>query len=227
MYLSDFDRVRVINLPERTDRRAEMIGELTSLGLWGKANVEFSDATRTLSAAPWRSVGEHGCYLSHLEVLREAAAANESVLLLEDDCDFTSTARQEQPDVDVLWGGYVLRERHIEGAHCMGFSAAVVRRLVPYLTAWLDHPSPPPVDGAYILFCRDNPDVRVHACSPMLAVQRPSDSDIATRAGMHKQASLRPALLAVRSLKRALKRRLNLRGQGQAEFEQLVERLRG
>lgn len=226
MYLSDYDRVRVINLAERTDRRAEMIKELEFLGLWGKPHVAISNATRTTVAAPWRGIGEHGCYLSHLKVLSEAAEANESILVLEDDCDFTRAAKSEQPNADVLWGGYTLREKHIEGAHCIGFSARTVKRLTAYLTDWLDHPSPPPVDGAYILFCRDNPDLSVVACSPMLAVQRPSDSDIAGSAGRDGTAALRPAIAAARKGKRFLKRRFNTRGQGQEAFDQLVERLK-
>ncbi|WP_152569429.1 MULTISPECIES: hypothetical protein [Sphingomonas] len=203
-----------------------MIGELSRIGLWGRPNVSFSDATRTAGAAPWRSIGEHGCYLSHLRVLSEAAEAEESVLLLEDDCDFTRAATSQQPDVDVLWGGYTLREKHIEGAHCVGFSARAAQRLVPYLTDWLDHPSPPPVDGAYILFLRDNPDLSVHACSPMLAVQRPSDSDIAGAFASGGNPALLPAIRVARAGKRFLKRRLNIQGQGQAAFEALVERLR-
>lgn len=204
-----------------------MVREFQAFGVWGRSEIAFSDAVRPASAAPWRSVGERGCYLSHLKVLSEAAEAQESILLLEDDCDFTRAARQIQPDVDILWGGYTLREHHIEGAHCIGFSARAAKRLVHYLSDWLDQPSPPPVDGAYILFCRDNPDIRVHACSPMLAVQRPSNSDIATREEAAAGGALRQSTVtALRVAKRFLKRRINTRGQGQAAFEQLIERLK-
>lgn len=227
MITDNFDRIRVINLAERTDRRNDMIGEFKALGVWGDPKIAFHPASRVESAAPWRSIGEHGCFLSHLAVIEEAAAADESVLLLEDDCDFTRAARDELPRVDVLWGGYVLRERHIEGAHCMGFSARAAKRLVPYLRALLEHPSPAPVDGAYILFCRDNPDLEVLACSPMLAVQRPSLSNIAGASAMGKNAVLQPGVSLGRRIKRALKRRWNIRGQGQQAFNQLVDRLRG
>jgi glycosyl transferase family 25 len=223
---SNFDRVRVINLAERTDRRDDMIGEFKALGVWGDPKIAFHSATRAVAAAPWRSNGEHGCFLSHLEVIEEAAAAGESVLLLEDDCDFTSAAKGDLPRVDVLWGGYALHERHIEGAHCMGFSARAAKRLAPYLRALLDHPSPAPVDGAYILFCRDNPDLQVLACSPMLAVQRPSPSNIAGASAVGSSALLQPGVSIGRRVKRALKRRLNTRGQGQQAFDQLVDQLR-
>lgn len=223
---TDFDRVRVVNLPERTDRRAEMIREFKALGVWGDPKIDFHPATRATIATPWRSKGEHGCFLSHLAVLEEAAKAGDSVLLLEDDCDFTLPARRDVPPVDVLWGGYSLEERHIEGAHCMGFSAEAAKRLVPYLRALLHHPSPAPVDGAYILFCRDNPDLKVLACSPMLAVQRPSTSDIAGPSTVGRSSLLQPIVTLGRGVKRALKRRINISGQGQQAFDQLVSRLK-
>jgi glycosyl transferase family 25 len=225
LIIANFDRVRVINLRERSDRRMAMVREFRALGASNHAKIAFHDAVRPRTALPWRSIGEHGCFLSHLAVIKDAAEANESVLVLEDDCDFTRAAHRDLPVVDVLWGGYKLHEAHIEGAHCIGFSAKAARRLVPYLAELLNQTSPPPVDGAYILFCRDNPDLRVLACSPMLAVQRPSDSNIAASSRANHPL-LRSAVRATRPLKRALKRRINIQGQGQGAFEALINRLK-
>jgi glycosyl transferase family 25 len=226
LIITNFDRIRVINLRERSDRRMAMVREFQALGASNHPKLAFHEAVRTSTAGPWRSIGEHGCFLSHLAVIREAAEANESVLVLEDDCDFTRAAHGDLPVMDVLWGGYKLHETHIEGAHCIGFSAKAAKRLVPYLTALLDQTSPPPVDGAYILFCRDNPDLRVLACSPMLAVQRPSDSNIATSSRGNKCPLLRNVVKATRPLKRALKRRIHIQGEGQDAFEALINRLK-
>src|SRR5690242_11230903 len=115
----DYQRIRVINLPERKDRRKEMLAELARAGLGGDPRIAFTDAVKPDTFAPWRSKGERGCFLSHLTILEEAATANESVLILEDDCDFTRFAAERQPASDLLWGGYTLFPNYIVGSHCM------------------------------------------------------------------------------------------------------------
>lgn len=203
-----YDRICIINLPERTDRRAEMERELARIGLSGDPRVYFFAAIRPDTVGHFRSIGEHGVFLSHLAILEQGG----SVLILEDDCDFTPAVRRDRPPSDILWGGYVARERSIEGAHCMGFSARTVERVVPYLQALLAKPDCPPVDGAYMHFCSDHPDVVVDACDPPIAVQRPSQSDITPLASGK----------LLRWLKRPLKRRLTRSG----GFEELRARLR-
>lgn len=196
--LQRFQSVRVINLPEREDRRREMSGQLRYAGL----EAEFFRAVRPGDVGPFRSVGEHGVFLSHLAVLREAGERGESVLILEDDCDFTPLARVAREPSDMLWGGFHIPGDYIVGAHCMGFSAATVKRLVPYLEEWLATDDAPPIDGAYLLFCRANPDIVVDACDPPIAVQRPSHSDIAGRRGLDRLRLLQPLMRLARKLKR-------------------------
>ena len=58
----------VINLPYRTDRRSEMQRELSRIG-W---NAQFFPAIRPASAGSFSSIGAHGCFLSHLAVLKAA-----------------------------------------------------------------------------------------------------------------------------------------------------------
>ena len=50
-----FDSVRIINLPERRDRRREMMRELTTLGLANDPRVAFFPAIRPAEAGPWRT----------------------------------------------------------------------------------------------------------------------------------------------------------------------------
>ena len=204
----EFQRIRVINLPERRDRKLEMQSELRRIGLGTDPRVDFFPAIRPDTIGNFRQIGEHGVFLSHLSILEEGG----SVLILEDDCDFTRSVREARPAADILWGGYVARELSIEGAHCMGFSAATVERVVPYLRHILARPDCPPIDGAYALFCRDNPDIAVNACNPPIAVQRPSDSDITPL----------PTSKLLRRAKRPLKRLL-MRSGG---FEEVRARLR-
>jgi glycosyl transferase family 25 len=202
-----YDRIRIINLASRPDRRRQMLGELRRVGLTDDPRVAFVEAARPATASPWRSVGERGCFESHLAILREAAGAGASVLILEDDADFTRSALEQQPATDVLWGGYGLfADDHIHGSHCMGFSAHAVARLVPFLEGLASHPSPPPIDGAYVWFRRANPDVRFHLCSPQVAVQRPSTSDVAGPRGLDRIPLARPLLMALRHIKRQRRR---------------------
>ena len=186
-FFSAFDFIRVINLPGRVDRRRQMLAELQRVGLGDDGRVAFVEAIKSDTAAPWRLNGERGVFLSHLKVLREAAAKNASVLILEDDADFTGAApaTEIEDDVAIFYGGYQasdpadLHSSDIIGAHCMGFSAETVRALVPYLEALFDHPSPPPIDGAYVWFRRANPEMKTQFAEPAVAVQRSSRSDIA------------------------------------------------
>lgn len=214
MFAQQYQRIRVINLPSRTDRRREIRQELRRLGLVGDPRLNFMDAVKPQQAAPWRGIGESGCFQSHLKILREAAVAGESVLILEDDADFTGAAMKTQPSSDVLWGGYTRRPGgRVEGTHCMGFSAAMVKRLVPYLEDLMGTASPPPIDGAYACFLRDNPEVQVNFCSPMVALQRPSPSDIAGRSRIDQITVARPFVALLRKLKRVWRRRSNLQYQ--------------
>jgi glycosyl transferase family 25 len=203
-----YDRINIINLPERTDRRAEMERELARIGLASDPRVQFFRAIRPETVGHFRQIGEHGVFLSHLAILEGGG----SVLILEDDCDFTRAVRKGRSPSDVLWGGYTARERSIEGAHCMGFSAEAVKLLVPYLRVLLAKPDCPPIDGAYAHFCSDHPKLVVDACDPPIAVQRPSDSDITPR----------PSAKLLRSIKRPLKRLLTRSG----GFEDVRAKLR-
>lgn len=191
MLLSDYDRVRIINLPERSDRRREMNKQLKIAGLTG-ANVAYFPAVRPDSAGPFTSRGMYGSFLSHKGVLEEAAKANESVLILEDDCNFLPAAKDyDIPPCDIFYGSHGDDADVIIGAHCMGFSADAVTKVSAYLA---DYTSPdfatdpiaskevgydpnirPPIDGAYVWFRRAHPELATRFA--FLTYQRPSRSD--------------------------------------------------
>lgn len=82
-----FERAYIINLPERSDRRQEMMKELKGIGsdlIPGK--VEFFPAVKPNDYYQFPSRGTLGCYLSHLSILKKAREGNlANVLMIEDD----------------------------------------------------------------------------------------------------------------------------------------------
>ena len=209
-----FDRIRIINLPSRPDRRAEMLQELRRVGLENDPRVQFVDGIIVKDMAPWRAPGEKGVFLAQLGIIAEAAAAGESVLILEDDVDFTRDAEHwgRSPDCDIAYGGYIaadasdLHSSDIVGAHCIGFSARAATALAPFLQELLDHKSPPPIDGAYVWFRRQKQGFRTEFADPVAAVQRPSRSDITPAHRFDEIPLLHGPLSAARRLKRYLQR---------------------
>ena len=196
-----------------------MAGELRRIGLGQDSRVQFVDGVLVDDKAPFRAPGEKGVFLAHLSILADAAAAAESVLILEDDADFTSAAAQwaPSPDCDIFYGGYNLvnstspETSDVYGAHCMGFSARAAQALVPFLKGLLNHESPPPIDGAYVWFRRQREGFRTEFAEPVVAVQRPSRSDISPS---HRLDSF-PYLAKPMGLLRRLKRGL---GRGEVTF---------
>lgn len=183
-----FDRVRVISLRERKDRRRVMRRELAKVG----GSAEFFGAIRPETHGPFSSRGTYGSFLSHAAIVQEAAWNGESVLILEDDCNFLPAARDYRvPVCDVFYGSHACDADEMIGAHCMGFSARAVKLLDRYLSEYLRpdfEPDAkaagvagynprirPPIDGAYVWFRRAHPELTTHFA--MLTYQRPSRSD--------------------------------------------------
>jgi hypothetical protein len=203
---------RIINLPERRDRRRAVVKELDTLGMQaGRNGVEFFDAIRPADAAGFPSPAVRGCFLSHLEVLREAEVlGHESVLILEDDLSVSPLLPKffdevrESLDAEP-WGiayfGYTDSNkiridtdrkmvRYSEPIGCAHFYA-IHRRILPQLLDFLEnlqrrrpgHPAGGPMhyDGALATFRAQNPDVVTLIAYPCLGFQRSSRSDIYIR----------------------------------------------
>lgn len=195
---SSYDRIQIVNLPHRTDRRREMEREIDKLDI--AAPVSFFPAIKMEDPGPFMRVGSHGAYHSHLKILQDAAAQGESVLILQDDCEFLPDVRNFKlpPGTDIFYGGYSasdpvdLHGSDIIGAHFMGFSAPAAYKAAKYLEALLDPAFPPepnaakvpgfnpairpPIDGALVWFRRLHPELRTEFA--MLSKQRSSRTDI-------------------------------------------------
>jgi len=182
-----FDRVRVVSLPDRQDRRRSIARQLKGL------SFEFFNAYRVSEPGPFYKVGSFGAYLSHLQILGEAALRDESVLILQDDCVFRPDAYDYQvPPCDIFYGSHGADDDCIIGAHCMGFSATAAKLAKDYLLQLLDPTFPadpaaqlepgfdasirPPIDGALVWFRRAHPELKI--AFALLADQRRSRSDV-------------------------------------------------
>lgn len=182
-----FDRIRIINLPQRADRRREMAAELERLGLTDDPKITYFPAIRPADAGRFTSIGARGVYESQKAILREAAQANQSVLILEDDCDFVAGAQSYKLSGKwaIFYGGHNaadpddLQNSDIMGAHMMGFSRDGAKAVSDYLEHLVYDGIHPPIDAAYVWFRRAYPEVPTLFAVPPLAGQRASRSDIA------------------------------------------------
>ncbi|MBY0583629.1 MAG: hypothetical protein K2P68_12020 [Sphingomonas sp.] len=202
-----FDRIKIINLAYRTDRRREMNRELKILGLLGDPRVSYYSAIRPINAGRFTSIGARGVYESQKAILREAAVANESVLILEDDCSFIPGAQNyKMPNQwTIFYGGHYAANPHdleasdIIGAHMMGFSREGAQRVSDYLEKLEYDGIHPPIDAAYVWYRRAHKDVKTHFAVPPLAGQRSSRSDIAELKWFDKLPIIRPLANSLRS----------------------------
>ena len=227
---SRFDRIQIVNLKRRTDRRRQMERELRRVGLSVGDRVAFFEALQFDNPGPFARVGSNGAYHSHLAILKEAAANGESVLILQDDCDFLPVAMDyELPEGgDIFYGGYYasdpkdLHNSEIIGAHFMGFSREAASKAAAYLEALLDPDFPPdekaaavpgfdpairpPVDGALVWFRRAHPELRTEFA--MLGVQRPSRTEIGDLALLDRIWGIKHLATWARSARYAVRRYL-------------------
>jgi glycosyl transferase family 25 len=209
MIFDQFDMIRVINLRERGDRRRRMKRELRRVGLAGDPRAAFFDAIRPSDAGRHTSIGMSGVFLSHLAILKEAAGKNASVLILEDDCAFTTAAAEYRAPErwDIFYGGYWatqpdrLYESDIIGAHMMGFSAAMAKRVAAYLETLSPDVSMPPIDGAYVWFRREHPEVKTLFAEPPIGNQRASRTDIGEQALHDRLPVIRSAVEMARQIR--------------------------
>jgi glycosyl transferase family 25 len=224
-----FDRVVVINLPSRTDRRRDMEEQLRRINL----NAEFFAASQVNEVGDWPSLGARGCFLSHYSVIKSSLEANvRNVLILEDDLDFSGKLAAAEPRLvdaiatepwDFLYLGHIEPLPAPVGdfelvpwiaglrtTHFLAINQSILPRLVAFLEDVMSRPDghplggPQHVDGAYSMFRAQNPDVITLILNPNMGFQRISESDIATNR-LDKVPGLRGLKSMLRSARRKLK----------------------
>lgn len=160
-----------------------------------------------------------------MTLLREAAIVNETILILQDDCDFLIPQVLEYrlpAKWDIFYGGYEastpsnLHDSNIVGAHFMGFSTKAVATAVEYFANYLEsdfQPDPraaaestfdphvrPPIDGALVWMRRAHPELET--VFAMLGEQRSSRTDIGDQKWFDRIPFLRQSAEVARRLLR-------------------------
>lgn len=214
--------VAIINLATRTDRRREMQAQLDAVG---SRNHTWFEAIRPESADGFDSVGARGCFLSHLSILKSVAGKS-SVVILEDDLDFTPGAADrfrealislgEIPNWGMFYGSHfcdvdasaspfveVSSAEPLITSAFIAVNGPTIPGLVRYLEAILSRPpghpdgGPMHVDGAYWRF-RQETGCRTFAAAPQLGWQRPSRTDIHALSWYDKTPIVRDAIAFAR-----------------------------
>lgn len=231
-----FDRVRIISLARRKDRREETLEELDTLGdRIDGPRIGWFDALAPATADGFPNAAVRGCFLSHLSVLENALAAGvERLLVLEDDVAFIDDApallpgllaRLDTTDWRMAYLGHGLpraagtpRWQAVSGptpqAHCYAIHGSALADLVAFLRAILNRPpghpegGPMHVDGALSLFALAQPRGRALFATRSLAYQRPSRTDLHRCSVIDRSAWLKPLARPIRQFKRQCLKRL-------------------
>jgi glycosyl transferase, family 25 len=131
------DRVYVINLPERSDRRRDLTRRLVRG--WGAQlvaeRVEFFSAVRPSDPGGFASAGYRGCFESHQAVLDDALARGfERILVLEDDADLGPDARARLAPLlpTLALGAFHVAQLGYAGAHPPGHDPKALAQLVRF-----------------------------------------------------------------------------------------------
>lgn len=232
--LDYFSKVYIINLTERIDRREETVRMLKRIKVDVKSkSVVFFPAIRSDHPGGFRTVGAHGCFLSHLEILRqEKANGSERVLIMEDDLELVRHFGQMEEQAidqlnsqrwDIAYFGHRLDlqqgksfkfesyQKPILTTHFLGFNQKIVSQLVDFMEKLLKRPigsplgGPMDVDGAYSTYRQCHPGTVTLVANPSLGYQRSSRSDVARLKWYDRWTFFRSVLHRLRLIKRLLR----------------------
>ena len=172
--LEYFDRIFIINLASRTDRKAGMALQLKAIGLnLTDTSIELCTAVRPDAPEQFPSIGARGCFLSHLGILRRAKELGlQRVAIFEDDLNFSinfeprmaSMLEQlESINWSMFYGGYHIErapsssirgglieaqpDEPIGATHFVAFQGEAISTVVRYLEQILARPAGHPKGG--------------------------------------------------------------------------------
>jgi glycosyl transferase family 25 len=169
-----FEKIYIINLPFRTDRKKEILEQLIKIGLnFESPNVELFSAIRPDSQDGFTSIGAKGCFMSHLEILKKSSEAGfNRILILEDDLNFCGDFINRIDKVidhlkenhwSIFYGGYeippavskyfnsgvidVPPDFPIGTTHFIAFQKSAIQQLINYLNLLLSREAGDPRGG--------------------------------------------------------------------------------
>lgn len=230
-----FERIVVINLPQRYDRRRDMLTELAGVGIAvDDPRLQFFAAIRPVDAGNFPAIGVHGCFMSHLGVIEAALRDGVTrLLILEDDVQFEPAVSHAQPalaarllqdDWDFAYPGHVEAlggdplapqwlntQAPLVCAHFYGMNGRVLPALRDYLQSCLlrpvGHPDGGPmhVDGALSMFRARQGAITLIA-APSFGLQRSSCSDIYPYRWYDRWLLAKTMVACVRKLKNRIRR---------------------
>lgn len=228
-----FDSIRIINLPNRVDRRKEVSEELSRLGITiGHNGASFFDAIRPTEPGGFPTVGARGCFLSHLELLKESRASKvKHLLIFEDDVDFFKTAvidieeileNIKKIDWDIIYLGHLLKDLPRNGAilqkyggeirtsHAYAVNHRCFNDLIEFLELILSRQPGDPlggpmhIDGAISTFRAQKPNIKTFVATEPICYQRPSKTDIHVKRFNENNYVVKFVLTIFRLIKRKL-----------------------
>lgn len=229
-----FERAYVINLPDRTDRRAAMMRELKQAEmLRSPEKVEIFPAIRPQDQGNFPSIGAHGCFMSHLSILKQAQRDGlANVLIMEDDLAIPQlfiehqaalVDQLQQAEWDFVFFGHIIDlpqspqvqliswNEPIVTAHFYAVNGRIISQLVTFLEKLLQRPAGHPdggpmhLDGGYTTFRLRHPTVKTLIASPNLGEQRSSRSDIYPNKWFDRWIGFKQLVGLARSVKTLLK----------------------
>jgi glycosyl transferase, family 25 len=235
--IDSFDRIYIVNLPDRLDRKAEIKLELQRQNITvDGTKVRYFEAIRPDNAGSFPSIGAKGCFLSHLKLLNEAIDDDlNNVLVLEDDLSIDPSFIEvqkslhlnlENKDWDFAYFGHreeltssqpmphwAICNQGIQTTHFYALNKRVMKPLRDYLESCLKREPGDPiggpmhVDGAYSMFRMQHPEVITLVSVPSMGGQRSSKSDVAPEKWFDKTWVLKYPVRLLRSLKNSLSRK--------------------
>lgn len=206
-----FERIVVISMASRPDRRSRVIRVLARLGLeLGKTpGVELFDAICPTEANGFPSAARRGSFLSHSTVAKQALRDKlNNILVIEDDAAFTPAMAQHGGRLvsqlaEIPWHiaflgylnitpppgppGWLPLEGERLGTHCYGLKREILPELTEYMHL-VETREPGHPDGArfgadptYVMFCAKTKHCITLMARPNLSVQGSIASDLSPK----------------------------------------------
>ena len=225
-----FDRVQIINLHSRKDRRQETELEFSRYGFpINTDKVSFFNAICPTSPEGFSHVGVRGCFLSHMKIIEEAKKHRlNNILILEDDICFSKHILEygmvaieslEKMDWDIAYFGHGMGNQSSQLtwkevnqpmllAHFYAINGKTLENFYKFLTKILERPpghpdgGPMHYDGAINVFRQHNPEIKAYYLSHNLGYQRPSRTDLHTGFFLDKYHGFNSVMLLLRQIKR-------------------------